>query len=155
MVTGIVDVLLISLIILLTFLQVLSRYVFNWSIPWAQELTVFSMVYLVLLGCSMGMKKHEVASLTLLLDRLPFVARQIMRIVDDLIMIAFLAIMIGVNQDVIANSMGRLSGMMRIPMGFVNIALTLSAALIIIHSLVDIWDIILSIRNYRKEDENQ
>lgn len=60
-ITGGIVVTLMIEIILMTFLQVFTRYIINASIPWAQELIVYSMVWMVLLGCSMGMRKHEVA----------------------------------------------------------------------------------------------
>lgn len=139
-VTGVINVALITAIILFTLLQVISRYVISFSIPWAQELTVYAMVWMVLLGCSMGMRKKELARLSLLVDLLPNTGRQIMRIINDLIITVFLAIILWVNHGVIVNAMPRLSGMMRIPMGYVNLALSAMAALIILYGLADIYD---------------
>ncbi|MGF1751392.1 TRAP transporter small permease [Vibrio cionasavignyae] len=43
---------------LLTFANVISRYVFNSNILWALELTVFMFAWMVLVGASYGVKKH-------------------------------------------------------------------------------------------------
>jgi C4-dicarboxylate transporter DctQ subunit len=43
---------------LLTFANVISRYVFNDNILWALELTVFMFAWMVLVGASYGVKKH-------------------------------------------------------------------------------------------------
>lgn len=43
---------------LLTFANVISRYVFNGNILWALELTVFMFAWMVLVGASYGVKKH-------------------------------------------------------------------------------------------------
>ncbi|MEL7293439.1 MAG: TRAP transporter small permease [Pseudomonadota bacterium] len=43
---------------LLTFANVVSRYVFNDNILWALELTVFMFAWMVLVGASYGVKKH-------------------------------------------------------------------------------------------------
>ncbi len=42
---------------LLTFANVISRYVFNDNILWALELTVFMFAWMVLVGASYGVKK--------------------------------------------------------------------------------------------------
>ncbi|MEZ8193696.1 MULTISPECIES: TRAP transporter small permease [Vibrio] len=43
---------------LLTFANVVFRYVFNGNILWALELTVFMFAWMVLVGASYGVKKH-------------------------------------------------------------------------------------------------
>ncbi len=43
---------------LLTFANVIFRYVFNDNILWALELTVFMFAWMVLVGASYGVKKH-------------------------------------------------------------------------------------------------
>ncbi len=43
---------------LLTFVNVIMRYVFNENILWALELTVFMFAWMVLVGASYGVKKH-------------------------------------------------------------------------------------------------
>lgn len=152
-VTGVINVVLITAIILFTLLQVISRYIISFSIPWAQELTVYAMVWMVLLGCSMGMRRQELARLTLLVELLPDTGQQIMRIVNDLILTGFLAIILKTNHGVIVNAMPRLSGMMRIPMGYVNLALSVMAALIILYGLVDIYETIKTLMNGKRRED--
>lgn len=48
----------LGLMTLITFANVIARYVFNSNILWALELTVFLFAWLVLMGCSYGVKKH-------------------------------------------------------------------------------------------------
>lgn len=150
-ITGAINVVLITMIIVLTFMQVLSRYVTHISMPWAQELIVYSMVWMVFFGCSMGMRQHEVASLTLLHEALPYRGKQILTIFNNIVLIAFLGIIFNANLTVIENAMNRLSGMMRIPTGYVNIALSVMAVLVILYSLIDIYDAVMNLIKYRKE----
>lgn len=154
-ITGAINVFLITLIIVLTFLQVLSRYVTHISMPWAQELTVYSMVWMVFFGCSMGMRKHEVASLTLLEHALPYRGKQILTIFNNAILITFLVIIFKANIAVTANAMNRLSGMMRIPTGYVNIALSVMAVLVILYGLIDVYDAVMNLINYKKEADKE
>jgi len=48
----------LGLMTLLTFANVVVRYVFNDNILWALELTVFMFAWMVLVGASYGVKKH-------------------------------------------------------------------------------------------------
>ncbi|MEZ5728188.1 MAG: TRAP transporter small permease [Burkholderiaceae bacterium] len=50
--------LLLAAMTLITFANVVARYVFNSNILWALEVTVFLFAWLVLLGASYGVKKH-------------------------------------------------------------------------------------------------
>ncbi|WP_413699431.1 TRAP transporter small permease [Psychromonas sp. KJ10-10] len=50
--------LFLGLMTLLTFANVVVRYVFNSNILWALELTVFMFAWMVLVGASFGVKKH-------------------------------------------------------------------------------------------------
>lgn len=154
-ITGAINVVLITLIIVLTFLQVLSRYITHISMPWAQELTVYAMVWMVFFGCSMGMRKHEVASLTLLEQALPYRGKQILTIINNAILITFLVIIFKANIAVIENAMNRLSGMMRIPTGYVNIALSVMAVLVILYGLIDVYDAVMNLINYKKEADEE
>lgn len=139
-ITGVIVVTLMIEIILMTFLQVFTRYIINASIPWAQELIVYSMVWMVLLGCSMGMRKHEVACMDLLIGKLPPKGQKIIRIINNLILVSFLTVLLFINKEVVANAMSRLSGMMRIPMGYVNLSLSISCALTVLYLAVDLYD---------------
>ena len=49
---------LLGLMTLITFANVVARFVFNSNILWALELTVFLFAWLVLLGASYAVKKH-------------------------------------------------------------------------------------------------
>jgi C4-dicarboxylate transporter DctQ subunit len=48
----------LGLMTLITFANVVARYIFNSNILWALELTVYLFAWLVLMGASYGVKKH-------------------------------------------------------------------------------------------------
>jgi len=50
---------LLGLMTVITFANVIARYIFNSNILWALELTVFMFGWLVLLGASYAVKKHS------------------------------------------------------------------------------------------------
>ena len=62
---------LLGVMTLVTFANVIARYVFNSNILWALETTVFLFAWLVLLGASYGVKKTEHLGVDIITARLP------------------------------------------------------------------------------------
>lgn len=62
---------------LITFANVVLRYVFNDNILWALELTVFLFAWMVLVGASYGVKKHFHIGVDAFINILPDKARRL------------------------------------------------------------------------------
>lgn len=62
---------------LLTFINVVMRYIFNDNILWALELTVFMFAWMVLVGASYGVKKHFHIGVDVVINMAPAGARKI------------------------------------------------------------------------------
>lgn len=62
---------LLALMTLLTFVQVVLRYVFNTGIMWSLEATTYSFAALVVLGMSYGIRTRSHIAVDLLIKRLP------------------------------------------------------------------------------------
>lgn len=61
----------LGLMTLITFANVVARYVFNSNILWGLESTVFLFAWLVLIGCSYGMKKGFHIGVDVLVNSMP------------------------------------------------------------------------------------
>ncbi len=72
---------LLGVMTLLTFANVVARYVFNVNILWALELTVFMFGWLVLLGASYAVKKHAHLGVDAVINQLYVPARRIVGLV--------------------------------------------------------------------------
>ncbi|MAO00564.1 TRAP transporter small permease [uncultured Roseovarius sp.] len=68
---------LLGMMTLLTFANVIARYVFNTNILWALELTVFMFGWLVLLGASYAVKKHAHLGVDAVINLLSAPARRL------------------------------------------------------------------------------
>lgn len=66
---------------LLTFANVVFRYLFNDNILWALELTVFLFAWLVLVGASYGVKKHSHIGVDILVNMAPAKIRKIYAVI--------------------------------------------------------------------------
>ena len=81
--------LLLAAMTLITFANVIARYVFNDNILWALETTVFLFAWLVLLGASYGVKKQFHIGVDVLLMVVPPPVRKALAIIATLCCLAF------------------------------------------------------------------
>ncbi|MBE0454156.1 TRAP transporter small permease [Roseovarius autotrophicus] len=73
---------LLGLMTVITFANVIARYMFNSNILWALELTVFMFGWLVLLGASYAIKKHAHLGVDVIVNMLGPAARRIMALIS-------------------------------------------------------------------------
>jgi len=74
---------------LLTFANVIFRYVFNDNILWALELTVFMFAWMVLVGASYGVKKHFHIGVDVVINLAPEQLRKIYALIAVACCLAF------------------------------------------------------------------
>ncbi|MFM2590515.1 TRAP transporter small permease [Vibrio sp. TBV020] len=74
---------------LLTFANVIFRYVFNDNILWALELTVFMFAWMVLVGASYGVKKHFHIGVDVVINLAPEQLRKVYAIIAAACCLAF------------------------------------------------------------------
>ena len=80
---------LLGLMTLLTFANVIARYVLNSNILWALELTVFAFAWLVLLGASYAVKKGMHLGVDLIVNAVQPRARRVLGLASVACCIAF------------------------------------------------------------------
>lgn len=79
---------------IITFSNVVARYVFNSNILWALEVTVFLFAWLVLLGASYAVKVHAHLGVDAIVNMLPAGARRIVGLIAAAVCIAFSLLML-------------------------------------------------------------
>lgn len=72
----------LGLMTLITFSNVVARYLFNNNILWALEATVFLFAWLVLMGCSYGVKKQFHIGVDVVINLVSPKARRVMAMVS-------------------------------------------------------------------------
>ena len=80
---------LLGIMTLLTFANVVARYVFNSNIFWALELTVFLFAWLVLLGASYAVKKTSHLGVDAIVNMLSIDKRRILALFTALVCILY------------------------------------------------------------------
>ena len=81
--------LLLAAMTVITFANVVARYVFNDNILWALEVTVYLFAWLVLLGTSYAVKKHIHIGVDVLVSNVPPPARKVLTVIAVLCCLAF------------------------------------------------------------------
>ena len=79
----------LALMTLVTFANVIARYLFDANILWALELTVFLFAWLVLMGMSYAVKKHVHIGVDVVINRLPTFAKKIAALLSVAASLAF------------------------------------------------------------------
>ena len=85
-------VILFPTLVVVTFLQVVFRYVFNHPLPWTEELAINLFVWVTFIGTSIALAKKGHYGLELLKDRLPPMPRMLAEVVSWSVSVAFLLI---------------------------------------------------------------
>ncbi len=73
-------------------LQVFNRNITQHSIKWTEELARYAMVWMAMLGTSIGLREGKQMSVEALYVRLPGLPRRLLRICGDIICIAFFSV---------------------------------------------------------------
>jgi C4-dicarboxylate transporter DctQ subunit len=79
----------LGLMTLVTFANVVARYVFHANILWALELTVFLFAWLVLMGMSYGVKKHVHIGVDVVINAVSARARRVLAMIAAAACLAF------------------------------------------------------------------
>ncbi|MFV0295077.1 MAG: TRAP transporter small permease [Hyphomicrobiaceae bacterium] len=84
---------LLAFIVLLISFNVIMRYVFNSSLSWGEELTLWTFVWFIWLSVSYGFHKREHIRITVLRDILSDRAQLILDMLVDILILIFLAVL--------------------------------------------------------------
>ena len=94
---------IIGLMAIVTFANVIARYIFNSNILWAQELTVFLFAWLVLLGACYAVKKTAHLGVDLLINSLSTAMRKVIGLIAAAVCLSFAFLMLKGAWDYWAN----------------------------------------------------
>lgn len=84
----------LGLMTLITFANVVARYVFEENILWALELTVFLFAWLVLMGMSYAVKKHVHIGVDVIINAVSPRARKVMALISVALSLTFAVLLL-------------------------------------------------------------
>jgi len=115
------------------FTNVSLRYLTNESIPWADEVARYLMIWMTFLGAGLVLRQGGHVAITNLQDALPGVAQRVMRGAIVVLLMGFFAYMIWVGQDYMSRMGRQLTPATRISFWYVYLAIPVGFALLMVH----------------------
>lgn len=131
-------------IILLVFLQVVSRYVFNVPVGWSSELSRYLLIWITWISASYAIRKQEHIRITLLVDRFSRRAKKITELFVIIVWSAFAFVMAFVGTEVVLSlqMMGQKTSTLGIPMWVVYLIIPIGGVLMIIRLIQQVYFVI-------------
>jgi TRAP-type C4-dicarboxylate transport system permease small subunit len=125
---------------LIIFGQVVSRYGFNYTPIWSEELSRFLIVWSIFIGVSIGVRNNQHIGVDAIIRFLPHRLKVASEVLLNLIGVIVLAVLIFNSIEFIQHTMEfeQLSPAMRIPMYIPYIAMPVGLSLSIIHFIHNI-----------------
>ena len=152
------NVLLVSMfsgMVIVIFYQVIMRYVFNNSSVWSEELGKFLFVWITWLGISLGARKGEHLTVTILLDKLPFNAKHLTSIAAQLVVIGVSAITAWYSYTLVLSQNHVPFAAIRISMSWGYLAVLVGCVLMCLRCIHDVNVSYRALREGPKEIENE
>lgn len=125
----IISALAFAVMVVCYFLSVVNRNFIQSSMPWTEELALYSMVYMALLGMEVGLRDGTQVCVTALTDKLKGTfAGKVLDIIARLILIYFIYEMCTYGVSLVSRQMatGQTTPVMKIPMYLLYASLVIS-----------------------------
>ena len=125
-----------GLVTLLTIYQVFARYVLNSPLVWSEEIIRYSMVWIVLLGTAIALRKGLLISVEVILQVVPKKLKKILEIIIVGLNVVFLSFLIIYGMELIHITSGQKVGALDLPVSVIYWAVPVSGAIGIINALI-------------------
>lgn len=140
------------IMVIASFAQVVNRNFLKLPIPWFEEIAVYCMIYMVLIGTEFGLRDNSQVSVTAVIDRLSGLGKKIALIISKAIVVVFCGTIfyssVGMLEAQIRS--GQISPALKIPMTIPYASLTISFAIATLVQGAMLLNMILSLK--KQED---
>ena len=125
----------------LVFVNVVARYMFNYSIIWAEEISQYLMIWIAYLGAGLALREGRHVALEIVHDRLrPVISRKLRMAIGGLVL-AFLGTLTVLGFQFSMFVWDQETPVLNIPLGIPTLAIPIGCLLFAVH-------LILMFRNY-------
>ena len=131
----VIAAILVAAMTIIIALAVVFRYFFNAPIYWANEASIFLMAWLTFIGGSLGLKYKSQASVTILVDRFSDKGKRMLEIISYIIILVFIALLLGLSYQWVFSVQNQISTSMRIPMWIPYLSVPVGLTFAFIHLL--------------------
>ncbi|HRP78810.1 MAG TPA: TRAP transporter small permease [Aquamicrobium sp.] len=129
-------ILLLGAMSVIVFTNVSLRYLTNYSIPWAEEVARYLMIWMTFLGAGLTLRYGGHVAITNLMDALSPRGQRLLRAVIVVGLLAFFVVMIWVGYNYAMRMRFQLTPATRIPFSTIYAAIPVGFALLAVHLLL-------------------
>ncbi|MCI2057264.1 MAG: TRAP transporter small permease [Oscillibacter sp.] len=139
----VVLVISMTVVTLITFANVVSRYVFHASLSWSEELVINLFILMIMLGCALCARDGTLISLSLVFDRLKVKGKKIFVTIITAFNTAFWVILLKTDMDKALNEikLGKQTTSLRWPQWIFTSFLAIGALFLIVHTIEYFLDV--------------
>lgn len=136
---GVIGIVLIAAILVVMSLGVFFRYVLNDSLSWSEELSRYGLIYATFIGAALAARRGTQIRVTMLDELAPAGWRPWLRILQDIVTLAFVVYVTYLAARIIPILHGTRSAAMLLPMSTVYAAIVVGFALTAIRLVIGLW----------------
>ncbi|HIU17199.1 MAG TPA: TRAP transporter small permease [Candidatus Avidesulfovibrio excrementigallinarum] len=137
----------LAVMTVLVLLQVLYRYVLQLPFPETQELAVYAMVFVVMLGSTIAVRRKTHVAVSLIVDKLPPRIAPAVRCIAYITMIVFFFLLLTEGWTLMLRSMRQNSPTTGIPVGYIVASIPFSSFICILYILEHLLTEIKALKN--------
>ncbi len=119
----------------LVFVNVITRYVYNFSIIWAEEVSQYLMIWIAYLGAGLALREGRHVAVEILQDRLPVILSRKVRMAVGGLLLAFLGIVTVLGFQYAVFVWSQETPVLNISLGIPSLAIPVGALLFAVHLL--------------------
>lgn len=140
--------------VVLVFIQVIMRYVFNQSISWSEELCRYIFIWQIWLGSSLAFRNKQHIAIEMISDKLKGKAKTTYQMVGNLITLAFNIFLASYGFNLVNTMLtrGTISSGMRVPLYIVYLAAPVSSLVIVFRLVAQILNQVKGITRVERSD---
>ena len=135
------------------FVAVINRNFIKASMPWTEEVAMYSMIYMALLGTEVGLRDGTQVAVTAVIEKLHGVTKKIVSIIEQIILEIFSFVMLKAGLALFSKQLqtGQTTPVLKVPMSVMYFSLVLTFALILVIQAVMLVEKVMDLKNKEVE----
>ena len=135
------------------FISVVNRNFIKASMPWTEEVALYSMIYMALLGTEVGLRDGTQVAVTAVIEKLHGVTKKIVSIIEQIILEIFSFVMLKAGLALFSKQLqtGQTTPVLKVPMSVMYFSLVLTFALILVIQAVVLVEKVMDLKNKEVE----
>ena len=124
----------------IVFIDVMSRFILNYSLAWAAELARFLLIWVVFIGASLALKKGELVAIVFVAAKVPSYMKTFLELLIQVLIFIFLGLAVWHGASFVAFLVktGQISPALQIPIWLLYLGYFIGVLFMFIHMLASL-----------------